>query len=388
MAGGTRSYEMARRLVAMGHEVNMVTSWRENDGRKGWFVTNEAGIRVHWLPVPYGNEMGYRERIAAFLKFALGGALRAASLPADLVFATSTPLTIAIPGVWAKWRRRVPMVFEVRDLWPDVPRELGILRSRSVFWMLVKFEKWVYRNSDLIIPLTPTMADFLSGKGQSLKKLTVVPHCTKHQKDQPLGKELKKEKDFKIIYCGALGPSHGPEFLVRLAEAFRLEKLPVQITVLGKGKLMEVLRKQKIDLGLKDADIEFLGEKTKVEVSTYLSRCDGTLMTMGPSLLYRRHAVQNKFFDSLSFGKPVFANYSGWIMDIAVERGIGLILDESDLRGSACRVYRFLKSESLEKKVPQLCRSLLDENFDYDRRVVDLETAMKTAIDRKRNEKL
>jgi hypothetical protein len=51
MSGGTRSYEMARRLAAKGHEVNMVTSWREDDGRKGWFETEEAGIRVHWLPL-------------------------------------------------------------------------------------------------------------------------------------------------------------------------------------------------------------------------------------------------------------------------------------------------------------------------------------------------
>ena len=55
MPCGTRSYEMERRLVAMGHEVNMVTSWREADGRMGWFVTNEAGIKVHWLHVPYPN---------------------------------------------------------------------------------------------------------------------------------------------------------------------------------------------------------------------------------------------------------------------------------------------------------------------------------------------
>jgi thioesterase domain-containing protein len=98
MSGGTRSYEMAKRLVAKGHEVNMITSWREDDGRKGWFETEEAGIRVHWLPVPYSNKMGFRERINAFIRFAFGAARKAASLPADLVFATSTPLTIALSG--------------------------------------------------------------------------------------------------------------------------------------------------------------------------------------------------------------------------------------------------------------------------------------------------
>ena len=80
MTGGTRSYEMARRLVKMGHEVNMVTSWREPDGRKHWFQTNESGVNVHWLPVPYSNRMGFNARILAFLKFALRSSLLAASL--------------------------------------------------------------------------------------------------------------------------------------------------------------------------------------------------------------------------------------------------------------------------------------------------------------------
>src|SRR5699024_5606020 len=97
MAGGTRSYEMARRLVAWGHEVHMVTSWREPTDKHGWFTSVEAGIQVHWLPLPYGNYMGYRERIQAFLLFAWKAARKAASIPADVIFATSTPLTIAIP---------------------------------------------------------------------------------------------------------------------------------------------------------------------------------------------------------------------------------------------------------------------------------------------------
>ena len=101
MAGGTRSYEMARRLVAMGHEVNMITSWRQRDGRKDWFTSDEAGIHVRWLPVPYSKHMSYNQRIASFFKFAWGAARKAASLPADVVFATSTLLTIAQAGVYA-----------------------------------------------------------------------------------------------------------------------------------------------------------------------------------------------------------------------------------------------------------------------------------------------
>ena len=122
MTGGTRSYEMALRLVRAGHEVHMITSERTPGiDRRGWRVEDVHGITVHWLPVRYSNRMTFARRLVAFAEFAWGAGRRAASLDTDLVFATSTPLTIALPGVYAARHHRIPMVLEVRDLWPTVP---------------------------------------------------------------------------------------------------------------------------------------------------------------------------------------------------------------------------------------------------------------------------
>ena len=164
--GGTRSYEMARRLVAMGHEVNMLTTWRKEKeqwlprfpkNKSGWFETYEAGIKVHWLPVPYSNRMGFGERIRAFFQFALRGAQRAAALDADIVFATSTPLTIALPAVYAARRRKVPMVFEVRDLWPEMPIAMGALQSPLQIRAARALESWAYRNAAAVVALSRGM---------------------------------------------------------------------------------------------------------------------------------------------------------------------------------------------------------------------------------------
>lgn len=109
MSGGTRSYEIARRLVDWGHEVHMITSDRNNNAdRKVWKTTKEAGINVHWYPVPYSNKMSFSKRIKAFMKFARASALKASSLEANIVFATSTPLTIALPGIYTKWKKEYP----------------------------------------------------------------------------------------------------------------------------------------------------------------------------------------------------------------------------------------------------------------------------------------
>ncbi len=87
--GWTRSYELARRLVAAGHEVDVITTdnYPEPSWKRGWRETEDDGIRVHWLPVPYDNRMSYARRMQAFLAFAVGSARKAASLGGDVVFA-------------------------------------------------------------------------------------------------------------------------------------------------------------------------------------------------------------------------------------------------------------------------------------------------------------
>src|SRR5262249_25944568 len=130
MAGGTRSYEMARRLVAAGHEVHMITTDQQaSAGHHQWRETVEGGIRVHWIDVAYNNNMGFARRVVGFLTFALRAAGKAFRLQGDIIFASSTPLTVAIPALLASTRARVPFVFEVRDMWPDVPIAIGAIRS-------------------------------------------------------------------------------------------------------------------------------------------------------------------------------------------------------------------------------------------------------------------
>ena len=177
MPGGTRSFEMARRLVAAGHEVNLVTSHREAGAAGGgWEVTEEAGIKVHWYPVPYSNHMGFVERVRAFLRFAVAAARKAASFEADVVFATSTPLTIVLPGLFASWRLRVPLVFEVRDMWPAVPIAMGYLKNPVLRIGAHWLERLAYRKSSHVVALAPGMRDDIIATGIDPDKVTVIPN--------------------------------------------------------------------------------------------------------------------------------------------------------------------------------------------------------------------
>ena len=158
MHGGTRSYEMARRMVEAGHEVHLVTTWQDETDHETWWHEEIDGINVHWLPVPYSNKMGIAQRIGAFFKFALKAKGKATAIGGDVVFSTSTPLTIAIPGVLTARRLKCRHVFEVRDLWPELPMAIGALRNPVLIWAARALERFAYRNptgSSLCHPAWP-----------------------------------------------------------------------------------------------------------------------------------------------------------------------------------------------------------------------------------------
>ena len=157
-AGGTRSYEFARRLAAAGHDVQMVTAHHaptEAVSRSSWEHRELDGFSVHYAHMPYSNRMSFSKRIASFFRFAWVSAGKAAELGGHVIFATSTPLTIALPAAYAKWKTRTPIVFEVRDLWPEAPIALGALQSAPSRVAARWLERFAYRNAEHIVALSP-----------------------------------------------------------------------------------------------------------------------------------------------------------------------------------------------------------------------------------------
>ncbi|MHA1360538.1 MAG: glycosyltransferase [Candidatus Helarchaeota archaeon] len=160
---------MARRLVAAGHDVTLLTS-SANLGeiwapKSGWHSHKIKGIRLEVLKLSYSNEMSFATRIKAFFKFSLSASWHIRKFKADIVFATSTPLTIAIPALVAKFWHRIPIVFEVRDLWPELPIAVGALRH-PLSKILARALEWMaYHASAHIVALSPGMAEGIMSRG-------------------------------------------------------------------------------------------------------------------------------------------------------------------------------------------------------------------------------
>ena len=167
---GTRSYEMARKLIARGHQVTMVCG-SYKDGHTGLdnaFVGRMRqgtvdGIQVIEFALPYANKDSFSKRGLTFLRFALKSIWLALRAQYDLVFATSTPLTAGLPGIAARWLRRKPFVFEVRDLWPELPHEMGVITNPFILKALDWLEWCSYHSATTCIGLSPGIMQGLSG---------------------------------------------------------------------------------------------------------------------------------------------------------------------------------------------------------------------------------
>jgi glycosyltransferase involved in cell wall biosynthesis len=383
MAGGTRSYEMARRLVDRGHDVSMITSWRARDRQKGWFVTDESGIQVHWLSLAYSNYMSYAQRIRAFWQFALRAAGRAASFPADVIFATSTPLTIALPGAYAAWRRRVPMVFEVRDLWPELPIAMGALNNPVAQVAARSLERFAYRRSDHVVALSPGMKEGVTRCGYPGEQVSVIPNSCDLALFDP---QSQKAGQFRagrpelgdgpmVVYAGTMGIINGVSYVPRIAAAARDQGSAIQFVVVGEGKEDQLVRDEGRRLGVLGDNFHVYYALPKSEIPGLLADTDVAL-----SLFIDLRAMwansANKFFDALASGTPVAINYGGWQAQLLEESGAGLILPANEPDEAACLLDRFVTDREAVHRAGIAARDMAQRRFSRDELAGQLENVL------------
>jgi len=388
-SGGTRSYEMARRLVGWGHQVDMITSQRvvQESTAHGWVETEESAIHVHWLPVPYSNAMTYRDRIFAFFKFAVGAARKAASLKGDVVFATSTPLTIALPGVYAARRLKIPLVFEVRDLWPELPIAVEALRGKLPILAARRLERWAYMHSAQIVALSPGMKAGIVQTGYPQEQVHVIPNSADLELfDVPAEAGLQLRHHFEwiqarplVVYTGTLGKMNGVDYLARLAAAV-FERAPdVRFLIVGDGREKARVQKAARDLAVLGKNFFMMGPLPKSEIPAVLSAADiSTSLFIDLPEMWANSA--NKFFDALASGTPIAINYCGWQAELLEETNAGIVLDPKDIDKAASQLTQALKDKIWLERAGIAARKLAQNRFSRNLLTKQLESVLLCSI--------
>jgi glycosyltransferase involved in cell wall biosynthesis len=389
MSGGTRSYEMARRMVASGHEVHMVTSHREAGSNcRGWFQTEEAGIKVHWYPVPYFNDMGFVQRIKAFLAFALAARKKTVELDGDIIFATSTPLTIALPAVPAARKKKIPMVFEVRDLWPEMPIAVGALKNPLLRFAAHRLEHWAYHNAAAVVALSPGMKEGVVRTGYPAERLAVIPNSSDNaefEHDSEAAARFRAKRDWLgdkplLVYTGTFGPTNGVGYMVGLAKELKESNSPIRILLVGDGAEQKKVVSEAENAVVLGVNL-FIEEKLpKREIPALLSAA-----TMASALFIdlpeMRPNSANKFFDALASSTPIMLNYGGWMHELVEQHKCGLAMWRKPIPEVAVELDKKIQDGAWLGKAGIAARELAEGCFARDDLAQQLISVLEAAVE-------
>ncbi|MDB2681498.1 glycosyltransferase family 4 protein [Opitutales bacterium] len=321
---GTRSYEFGRRLVAEGHEVTVLCGESHLTD-----VPDEVeGMRVVQIPTVCSNRDHLLKRAWRFSVFSLRATWAALRLDYDLVLATSTPLTVGLPAVAAKIFRNKKFIFEVRDLWPELPKAMGVIKNPFVLWVLDWFETRCYLNADACIGLSPGIVEGIRRKKPEGRTVLIPNGCdlelfsgeVTERLDMPDG---ISPDDFVAIFCGAHGRANGLDAVLdAAAELRRRDESRVKLLFVGDGQLKAQLQARADRENL--SNCIFLDPLPKRDLAALMRACDLGLMILADVEAFQFGTSPNKFFDYIAAGLPVLCNYPGWVSEMIEEWDCGV----------------------------------------------------------------
>jgi glycosyltransferase involved in cell wall biosynthesis len=371
---GVRSYQMARALVAAGHQVTMVCGSYEGGvtGLSGPFSKGQRagvveGINVIELELPYSNTLGFARRSAVFAKFALRSARIALTQQYDVLFATSTPLTAGIPGILARIFRGKPFVFEVRDLWPELPRAMGVIKNPAML-AAISFLEWAsYKAAARHIALSVGIADGIARRGIDPSQIATIPNgcdldvfSTAVSPWRPNG---VGPGDLLAVFAGTHGIANGLDAVVdAAAELQRRCRDDIKIVLIGEGRLKPRLVARAKDEGL--SNILFLDAIPKKKLAQLMAAADVGLQILANVPAFYYGTSPNKFFDYISAGLPVLNNYPGWLAELIDANDCGLSVPPDDPVLFADALIQMADDRSVLDTMGKSARALAEREFD------------------------
>lgn len=360
--GAIRSYYLATALAQAGHEVILITS---HNG-KNYEEREIQGVKVHYLPVFYRNELNSLQRSRAFLSF-----IRQARsfvdrfAPYDLCYASSTPLTVGLLALYAKQRFKTPYLFEVRDLWPEAPIQLGYIRNPVIKKSLRRLESLIYAKAEALVALSPGIVKGIQAVNPT-KGLHLIPNMADcrffkpEAKNYSFAKIFGLENVFVIGYFGAAGPANHLRYLLDAARACQQQKMKVSFLIAASGSQLEEIKEQTALSQLQN--LVFVPYGSKQQLKNYLSIVDAVYTSFGPYPVLQTNSP-NKFFDGLAAGKLSIVNTKGWLKELTEENRCGFYANPEDPSAFVAALKPFMENHALLEEYQQNARHLAKAHF-------------------------
>jgi glycosyltransferase involved in cell wall biosynthesis len=358
--GSTRSYEFARRFAARGHTVRMVTA---GGGSRNVDGIEVVGVRGGYSDYVGATSVAYPRRMLAFAAFAATATRAALRGPRpDVIYASSPPLTIVLPAVAAAARWRVPLVFEVRDLWPEAPIQMGALRNPALRRLARAVERLVYRRSARVIALSPGIREGVVSAGAPPERVALVPNASDLELFSP---ELDGPSERRRLglgdglvcsYFGTMGEANDLGQVIDAAPLVR----DVTFVLLGDGKRRPELENRA------PANVRFLDPAPDKASVARLAAASDACLTIFKDVPVLATNSPNKLFDTFAAGRPAIVNTDGWMRDLVEGNEAGVFVRPGDPRDLAAKVAWLRDNPREVERLGRNARALAEREFDRD----------------------
>lgn len=366
--GATRSYWISKELVSRGHHVTVITGNSESKHEPGRF--DRDGIDVIYLNNYYNNTQTKIQKVWSFVKFIFQSiSVASKEKDVDLVYATSTPLTIGAVALALRTLKGWRYVFEVRDLWPEFPIQVGAVTNPVLIWLLRKFEKRIYKRAEHVVALSPGMQEGVVKAGTPVEKTSMIPNMSKpdifypHDVNQVIVKQFNLDlTKFNVIHFGMLAVANGLDYIIKAAiELKKRGDDSIQFLFMGEGAMQPMLEEMVKENDLHN--VHFLGNY-KVGIVAEVTNCCDASITAFKNLPVLATNSPNKLFDSLSAGKPIIVNSAGWTKDMVENDNCGFYVDPEKPEMLADKLLEVKDNKPLLEEWGKNARRLSVEVYD------------------------
>jgi len=346
---------MAAALAEAGHEVLLAcgryqgaVTGLEGAPRSPWREGRVGGVTVREYAIPCGNAQGLAARSLAFLRFAAATTRLALGQRFDVILASSTPLTVAIPALLARRLRGTRFIFEIRDPWPELPAALGGVPHPALAAMRVLADA-AYRRAALVIGLTEGMAALATSRGAT--RVAVLPQAADPAiATAPPWRPPGTEGLILAIQAGAMGPANGLDTLLDAAAGLRGTN--ILILLAGEGRERARLAQR---IAAESLPVRLLHPMPKARLAGLLRGADIGLLCLAPVPDFAEWTAPNKLEDGLAAGLPMVVNVPGR----AARRveGAGLAVPPGDPAALAAALSRLAADPDLRASYAAAARA-------------------------------
>lgn len=371
-AGGTRHIEMARHLVARGHQVTIITSpvsyltGKARGEKQTWAKEEipETGIRIIRTYTYSALHRSFVHRVFSFFSFMISSFIAGIRVrKVDLVWGTSPPIFQGVTAWLLAGLKRIPFLFEVRDLWPAFAIAVGVLSNPTLIRLSLWLERFLYRRADRVVVNSPGYVQHVLERGA--RRVDMVPNGADPEMFEPesRGEHFREkhqlDEKFLAMYAGAHGLSNDLGVVLEAAAQTR-DRGDIVFVFVGDGKEKPALVQQAEALRLDN--VLFVPSVPKNEIAEVLAAADACIAILKPLKMYQT-TYPNKVFDYMAAGRAVLLVIDGVIREVVEEAGCGIAVPPGNPRELAAAVIALADQPEVSQAMGSAGRKAIEDKY-------------------------